>query len=80
MNLQSLKGRSFPSPKFGAWIVDSVSHTIDGRSRLLSADMRREAWVYTSSLVHAFELLDNEAKTIESSPVDQTNQPHEDRP
>lgn len=80
MNLQSLKGRSFPSPKFGAWIVDHVSSTIDGRSRLLSANLKHEAWVWTSALVNAFEIMDDETEKPESSPVDQTAESTTDRP
>lgn len=59
MNLQSLKGRSLPSRKHGAWIVDSISHDISGRSRLVTANLKGEQWIWTSSLVEMFANVDS---------------------
>lgn len=60
MNLKSLKGRSLPSVKHGAWIVDEVSKTIEGRSRLVTANLKGEQWVWTYKLVDMFGLLDEQ--------------------
>lgn len=57
-NLQAMKGRSFPSKKYGAWVVDRVSETIDGRSRLVTADLKGEQWLWTQQLVNYIEVLD----------------------
>lgn len=59
-NLMLLKGRSLPSKRFGAWIVDRVSETIDGRSRLISASLRQEKWIWTRDLVGMFKTMDKE--------------------
>jgi len=57
LELKSLCGRSLPSAKFGAWIVESVSDTIEGRSRLVSANLKAEIWMATSELVESFRIL-----------------------
>jgi hypothetical protein len=53
-SLQALKGRSLPSSKFGAWIVDQVSPTVNGRSRLVTANLKGEQWINTWDLVCIF--------------------------
>lgn len=65
-NLLSLKGRSLPSKRFGAWIVDRVSETIDGRSRLISASLKHEEWVWTRDLVEMFKTLDKEQRETDN--------------
>lgn len=67
MNLESLKGRSIPSSKFGAWIVDQVSATMEVRSRLVTGDLKREQTISTQSLVNMFEILDSEIPTQEKN-------------
>ena len=58
-----LVGRSLPSEKFGAWIVDRASETIDGRSRLVTANLKGEQWVWTRDLIDMFRELDSSTLT-----------------
>ena len=57
-SLHRMVGRSLPSLRFGAWIVDRVSDGIEGRSRLVTVDLKGEQWIWTRHLVEAFEMLD----------------------
>lgn len=50
-SVQRLVGRSLPSTKYGAWIVAEVRGNIEGRSRLVTANLKGEQWVWTRSLV-----------------------------
>lgn len=50
-DLQKLVGQTFPSRKNGCWIVDDVRGGINGRSRLVTANLKGEQWVWTRSLV-----------------------------
>lgn len=53
-SLQRMVGRSLPSQKYGAWIVAEVRGNIEGRSRLVTANLKGEQWVWTRSLVAMF--------------------------
>lgn len=56
--LQQVVGRSLPSRKYGAWIVAEVSGNIEGRSRLVTGNLKGEQWVWTRSLVAMLAKLD----------------------
>lgn len=60
LELKSLLGRSLPSLKYGAWIVDKVSKTIQGRSRLVTGNLKGVQCVWTHELVEMFNILDEE--------------------
>lgn len=57
-SVQRLVGRSLPSQKYGAWIVAEVRGNIEGRSRLVTANLKGEQWVWTRSLVEMIAELD----------------------
>lgn len=59
-DLKSMVGRSFPSKKVCCWVVTKVSGTIEGRSRLVSGNLRHETTVWTKDLVAMFQELDAE--------------------
>ena len=59
-SLQHLVGRSLPSRKYGAWIVAEVRGNIDGRSRLVTGNLKGEQWLWTKSLVEMLEYLSHE--------------------
>jgi hypothetical protein len=46
-SLHCLVGRSLPSRRHGAWIVDEVRGS---RARLVTGDLRGEQWVWTNEL------------------------------
>jgi len=58
-SLERLVGRSLPSRKYGAWIVAKVSGDIEGRSRLVTGDLKGEQCVWTRQLVDMLEELDS---------------------
>jgi hypothetical protein len=57
-SLHRLVGRSLPSHRHGAWIVDEVHGE---RARLISANLRWDQWVRVTDLVHWLKLIENEA-------------------
>lgn len=58
-SLQRMVGRSLPSKKYGAWIVAEVRGNIEGRSRLVTGNLKGEQWVWTRSLVAMLAELDS---------------------
>lgn len=59
VRVQRLVGRSLPSRKYGAWIVAEVRGNIEGRSRLVTGNLKGEQWVWTRELVAMLEELDS---------------------
>ena len=57
-SVQRMVGLSLPSRKFGAWIVAEVLGDIEGRSKLVTANLKGEQWVWTRSLMAMLDELD----------------------
>ena len=57
-SLDQMVGRSLPSQKYGAWVVAEVRGNIEGRSRLVTANLKGEQWIWTRSLVAMLAELD----------------------
>jgi hypothetical protein len=58
-SVQRMVGRSLPSRKYGAWVVAEVRGNIEGRSRLVTANLKGEQWVWTRQLAAMLDQLDS---------------------
>ena len=54
-----LIGKSLPSAKYGAWIVNEVRGS---RARLLTGDMKGEMWMDVTDLREFLEIVEEERK------------------
>lgn len=58
-----LIGKSLPSAKYGAWIVNEVRGT---RARLLTGDMKGEMWMDVDQLRSLLKFVEDEYLAIEA--------------
>ena len=60
-----LLGRSLPSQKYGAWIVDEIRGS---RARLITANQKGEQWMDVETLKRIFAIMDQESPNIKAEP------------